>query len=118
MEDDVTDSSLLVLERIHHYRDTIRGYHVEIDGEKVGSIRDDQTVGFEVDPGQHSVRLKLMCIASPVYLAEVAPGGETHLRCGPNGGIAQAWRLFLAPRTAIFLEGSDDPEAGAEPAEG
>ncbi len=110
------DSTLLVLERIHHYRDTIRSYHVEIDGERVGTIRNDKTVGFEVDPGQHSVRLRLLWIASPVYLAEVSPGGQTHLRCGPNGGITQAWRLFFAPRTAIFLHGVEDaPPIEIEP---
>lgn len=102
------DSTLLVLERIHHYRDTIRTYHVEIDGERVGRIGDDDRMGFEVEPGEHSVRLRLMWISSPTYLVNVPAGSEAHVRCGPNGGLLQAWRLFLAPATAIFIEG-DSP---------
>ena len=104
------DPTLLVIERIHHYRDTIRKYHVEIDGERVCAVRDNDHGVFEVAPGQHSVRLKLMWISSPIYLCEAIPGAETRLWCGPNGGLAQAWRLFLAPRTAIFLRGSLGPD--------
>lgn len=97
----------IVVDRIHHYRDTIRRYHVEIDGQRVGQIRDNDHVAFEVAPGQHVVRLRLLWISSPKYLVEVAPGTESWVTCGPNGGIMQAWRLFLAPATAIFINGRE-----------
>ncbi|MDG2114470.1 MAG: hypothetical protein P8N02_17895 [Actinomycetota bacterium] len=112
------DPTLLVLERIHHYRDTIRRYHVEIDGERLGQVRDDDRIAFEVDPGEHSVRLKLMWISSPTYLVDVPAGGEAYVRCGPNGGLAQAWRLFLAPTTAIFVEAGSAPDTSSDTPDG
>jgi hypothetical protein len=113
----MADSSRIVLERIHHYRDTVRAYAVTIDGEKVGTVRDEKHAEFEVEPGMRRVRLRLMWITSPALTVEVPDGGETRLRCGPNGGLLQAWRLFFAPTTAIFLEPADDAgrDTGLDP---
>lgn len=97
----------LVLERIHHYRDTIRSYQVLIENERVGQIRDDQTEHFVLRPGSYTLRLQLLWIFSPRVVVELPAGSETRMICGPNGGILQAWRLFLAPTTAIFLRFAD-----------
>ena len=101
------ETAELVLERIHHYRDTIRGYQVLIENRKVGQIRDDQTERFVLRPGSYTVRLQLLWIFSPRVVVELPAGTETRLICGPNGGILQAWRLFIAPTTAIFLRFAD-----------
>lgn len=93
----------LVLVRIHHYRDTIRSYHVLIEGQRVGQIRDDKTESFVLRPGSYTLRLQLLWIFSPKVVVELPAGSVTRMICGPNGGILQAWRLFLAPATAIFL---------------
>lgn len=93
----------LVLERIHHYRDTIRSYHVLIEGQRVGQIRDDKTESFVLRPGSYTLRLQLLWIFSPRVVVELPAGSQTRMICGPNGGILQAWRLFFAPATAIFL---------------
>ena len=104
-EDDTPDGATaeLVLERIHHYRDTIRSYQVLIENQRVGQIRDDQTEHFVLRPGSYTLRLQLLWIFSPRVVVELPAGTETRLICGPNGGILQAWRLFFAPTTAIFL---------------
>lgn len=103
--DDTPDgpTAELVLERIHHYRDTIRSYQVLIENQRVGHIRDDQTEHFVLRPGSYTLRLQLLWIFSPRVVVELPAGTETRLICGPNGGILQAWRLFFAPTTAIFL---------------
>lgn len=100
----------LVVERIHHYRDTIRNYHVEVDGERVGRVKDNDHVAFEVTPGQHTVRFKLMWISSPPLSVDIGPGEALWVRCGPNGGLLQAWRLFVSVRTAIFAEVVPPPD--------
>lgn len=111
-DDDATDAGTdapegataeLVLERIHHYRDTIRSYQVLIENQRVGQIRDDQTEHFVLRPGSYTLRLQLLWIFSPRVVVELPADTETRLICGPNGGILQAWRLFFAPTTAIFL---------------
>ena len=109
--DDTPDGATaeLVLERIHHYRDTIRSYQVLIENQRVGQIRDDQTEHFVLRPGSYTLRLQLLWIFSPRVVVELPAGTEKRLVCGPNGGILQAWRLFVAPTTAIFLRPA--PEA-------
>lgn len=106
-ERELDERSDLVLSRIHHYRDTIRGYQVQINGEFVGRVKDSQEETFTLRPGTYTVRLRLLWIFSPKVEVTLRSGGETRLVCGPNGGILQAWRLFLAPLTAIFLRPAD-----------
>ncbi|MCY4516786.1 MAG: hypothetical protein OXB99_06070 [Acidimicrobiaceae bacterium] len=98
----------LVLERIHHYRDTIRSYQVLIEGQRVGLIRDSNTESFVLRPGSYTLRLQLLWIFSPKIVVELPEGGQTRMVCGPNGGILHAWRLFFAPTTAIFLRFADE----------
>ncbi|WP_419853994.1 hypothetical protein [Candidatus Poriferisodalis sp.] len=108
--DDMPDGATaeLVLERIHHYRDTIRSYQVLIENQRVGQIRDDQTEHFVLRPGSYTLRLQLLWIFSPRVVVELPASTETRLICGPNGGILQAWRLFFAPTTAIFLRFAEE----------
>lgn len=101
--DDDGPTAELVLERIHHYRDTIRSYQVLIEGQRVGQIRDGKTESFVLRPGSYTLRLQLLWIFSPRVVVELPAGSVTRMICGPNGGILQAWRLFFAPTTAIFL---------------
>lgn len=99
----MSERSLLTINRIHHYRDTIRGYSVRVDGKSVGVVRNDKQVSFEVTPGEHSVQIRLMWIASPKISVFLDENQDLHLETGPNGGLLQAWRIYFAPRTAMFL---------------
>ena len=99
----MSERSLLTIKRIHHYRDTIRGYSVRVDGKSVGVVRNDKQVSFEVTPGEHSVQIRLMWIASPKISVFLDENQDLHLETGPSGGLLQAWRIYFAPRTAMFL---------------
>ncbi|HCB34702.1 MAG TPA: hypothetical protein DEP66_00010 [Acidimicrobiaceae bacterium] len=105
----------LVLTRVKHYRDTIRSYTVLVDGEFVGRIREGQEETFTLRPGRCTVRLKLLWIYSPKVEVDLPPAGQTRMVCGPNGGILQAWRLFVAPFTAIFLRRETAGADGEQP---
>ncbi|MED6305100.1 MAG: hypothetical protein VX685_08675 [Actinomycetota bacterium] len=100
----LTGSARLTIDRVHHYRDTVRAYQVRVDGSQVGRVKDDKSETFEIPPGIHEVRVRLMWLQSPPVELRVEAGDEVRLRTGPNGGIAQAWRIYLAPHTALFLE--------------
>lgn len=106
----------LTISRIHHYRDTIRAYTVYVDGERIGRVMDDGEQRFILSPGRRTVKIRLMWISCPTVEVPLDAGTDTRLRCGPNGGILQAWRLFFKPSTAIFIERDD--EAGGAPADG
>ena len=79
---------------------------MRVDGKSVGVVKDDKQVSFEVTPGEHSVQISLMWIASPKISVSLEEGQDLHLETGPNGGLLQAWRIYFAPRTAMFLRAS------------
>ena len=103
----LTGSARLTIDRVHHYRDTVRAYQVRVDGDQIGRVRDDKSETFEIQPGIHEVRVRLMWLQSPAVELRVEAGDEVRLRTGPNGGIMQAWRIYVAPHTALFLEPTD-----------
>ncbi|HAF68937.1 MAG TPA: hypothetical protein DCL16_07425 [Acidimicrobiaceae bacterium] len=103
----LTDQARITIDRINHYRDTVRAYQVKIDGQVAGRIKDSKQETFEISPGTHQIRVRLMWLQSPSVQVHLEEGDEVRLRTGPNGGILQAWRIYFAPHTAMFLEESD-----------
>ena len=55
----------VTIERIHHYRDTVRAYQVRIDGDAVGKVKDEKELTLEVAPGTHHLRERLNWLLSP-----------------------------------------------------
>lgn len=100
----LTNQARITIDRITHYRDTVRAYQVKIDGQVAGRIKDGKQATFEVSPGIHQVRVRLMWLQSPAVEVRLEEGKEITLRTGPNGGLLQAWRIYFAPHTAMFLE--------------
>lgn len=108
----MAETTHIVVDRIHHYRDTIRPYKIVIDGEVVAKVMDSKRTEIPVDPGIRTVQVKLMWISSRPVQVDVPAGQTTWLRTGPSGGIFQAWRLFLTPRDNMFIEVITEAEAG------
>ena len=77
---------------------------MRVDGNLVGRVKDEKSETFEIEPGIHEVRVRLLWLQSPPVELRVEAGDEVLLRTGPNGGIMQAWRIYFAPHTAMFLE--------------
>ncbi|MCH2634721.1 MAG: hypothetical protein MKZ67_02135 [Acidimicrobiales bacterium] len=100
----MADPARITIDRINHYRDTVRAYQVKIDGQVFGRVKDGKQQTFEVSPGAHQVRMRLLWLQSPPVDVQLEEGSEVRLRTGPNGGILQAWRIYFAPHTAMFLE--------------
>jgi hypothetical protein len=108
----MAENTFIVIDRIHHYRDTIRPYKVVIDGEVAAKVMDSKRTEISVRPGIRTIQVKLMWISSRVMQVDVPAGQTTWLRTGPSGGILQAWRLFLTPRDNMFIEAITEAEAG------
>ena len=100
----LTGQARITIDRINHYRDTVRAYQVKIDGQVAGRVKDGKQETFEISPGTHQVRVRLMWLQSPTVEVHLEEGTEATLRTGPNGGLLQAWRIYFAPHTAMFLE--------------
>jgi hypothetical protein len=68
------------IQRAHAFRDRFSTYRVYIDGEKVGTIKDNSEVEFEVSPGQHQVQLRGAYGArGKAATVNVPEGGSSHL---------------------------------------
>jgi hypothetical protein len=96
--------------------DVRRQYRVLIDGAEVGRVGDGQSVEFDVQPGDHTIRLKIDTTGSPelsfsagegdtvsfsCYSASATPSGQYGL-----GHLASLLRVALSKDKAIVLERS------------
>jgi len=89
------------------FRDRLRRYQVLVDNQKVGDLAWGEQKGFPVEPGSHTVRIKVDWAGSN-ELTVTAPDGEAvELRCGPGGStFFGMWTVFYAPQRYIELRRS------------
>ncbi|WJY18106.1 hypothetical protein QQS45_10800 [Alteriqipengyuania flavescens] len=79
------------------WRDLLRAYCVEVDGEDVGKVRRGETFRVDLPAGSHSVRLKIDWCSSQTI--EVDGEADTLLHCAP-GGTA----LTALPDIMVFTD--------------
>jgi hypothetical protein len=91
------------------YRDSLRAYQVEIDGQRVGHIRPGQTKDFPVFAGEHGVRLAVDWCSSTTRVVRLGPGQWTQFVCRPNGWFFEFWRIFYRASEYITLEQASGP---------
>jgi len=73
--------ALIHLERRPAWSDRWQAYHVFIDAKDVGPIRQRESHDYEVQPGQHTVRLRIAWGSSPSLSLDVAAGSTRKLVC-------------------------------------
>ncbi len=102
-------SGSIVIDREHaRRRDRLRKYTVLLDGDSAGAIQDGQSETFSVEPGSHSVRLKLDWTRSETVNVTVLEGSVVNLKCGPRGGsFTLLPDVLLRPGSYLRLEASD-----------
>ena len=64
--------------------DRFRAYGVNIDGEKVGSVRNGETAQFRLPPGNHSVELRIDWTGSELLTFDVGPGDQVYVNVSRN----------------------------------
>jgi hypothetical protein len=74
----------VVLHRRSAFVDRFRSYAVIIDGDKRGTIKNDECVEFDVPSGAHSLRLSIDWCRSNVIEFEADPDQPTKLVCRSN----------------------------------
>jgi hypothetical protein len=68
------------IQRAHAFRDRLNAYSVYIDGKKVGKVRDNSEVEFEVSPGQRQVQMRVpIWTRGKAITVNVPEGGSSHL---------------------------------------
>ena len=84
------------------YRDRLAGYKVMLDGVVVGSVRNGQTVRFDLAPGAHRLRIRVAGKYSPELALSVGVGDTATLECRPAGSTASALYQSIFRRDAYI----------------
>ena len=75
------------------WRDRAKAYRVLIDGVEAARIGDGETAHLPVEPGNHSLRLRVDWSGSRELTFTLGDGQEVGFSCRPNTGLA-IWLLF------------------------
>jgi hypothetical protein len=67
------------------WRDRARKYKVLIDHSVVGRLAQGETLAYALQPGKHSVQIKIDWLSSPKIDCSVEVDQAVHLVCGPGG---------------------------------
>ena len=51
--------SKLIIKRVSEWKNKMRDIRIYLDGNKIGTIRNGEIKGFEIEPGQHSLKAKI-----------------------------------------------------------
>ena len=105
-------SHLVITRPGHHYRDAVRSYLLEVDGEDAGSIRAGQTVTLEVPAGSHKVRASIDWTGSPAVIVDARPGAQVRLLVEPAGSAFSALFQIFKPMSYLKFRVQDETPSG------
>jgi hypothetical protein len=87
------------------WRDRARKYKVLVDAREIGTVADGETQEFRLEPGEHSLRLKLDWAGSATVPLTLAAGEVAAFQCRPGGRSWSAlWQSIFARKRYIVLE--------------
>ena len=77
--------SKMIIKRVaSNWQDKLRDYIVLVDGKKIANVSNGSEVEFEVEPGKHTVQLKIDWCYSPEFDVMVSANESVGFECGPN----------------------------------
>ena len=92
--------AVLRLTRESVFANSLAKFSVAIDGKKVGTIADGDIVEFTLDPGSHSLRVRMNWTGSPSLTFSVDEGETLNYTCRP-AGTNPMLALFYLVRSVI-----------------
>lgn len=105
-------SHLVITRPGHYYRDAVRSYLLEVDGEDAGSIKAGETVILEVPAGSHKVRASIDWTGSPAVIVDARPGAQIRLLVGPAGSALSALLQIFKPMSYLKLSVQEETPPG------
>ena len=89
------------------YGSILRGLEVMLDGAPLGKIRMMRFGQFRIEPGAHTMHVRIEKQRSPELTFEIADGETKRFNCRYNPGIqssVSAFRGLIKPDDAFILE--------------
>lgn len=80
------------------WRDGLRRYRIQVDGEEIGKVRGGDEVAVTVAPGRHSIRARIDWTGSPDVDVDVAAGEHVVLTVEPAGSSLRLDQVFGSDR--------------------
>jgi len=101
-------SSVVKIMRKKKWGDSFRFYEVILDGRNVGVIFASQSISVPVDPGHHSLKMKIDWFGSEEINFNIGSGEEITFECEPRhpivGALLMPYHLIFEPNNWILLQ--------------
>jgi len=98
-------TATICLTRLRTYVDSLRAYNVFIDGIDAGRIRQGTAQTYNVQPGHHTVILRVDWLRSPDISVDCAADDVVRLVCSGQPQLLQAFIAgYSTPHWYIILQ--------------
>lgn len=99
-----TSTGQLVINRpAGHYRDAIRAYLIEVDGEERGALAPGDSLVIEVPAGSRTIQANIDWTGSPRLTVDVRAGARITMVVEPGGSAFTALFQLFKPRSYLKL---------------
>jgi hypothetical protein len=99
----------LVVRRADRYADQLGQYRVIVDGREIGRVANGESTSFQVDPGKHTIQLRIQWCASPPLEFESTPGATVVVECSaPDADLFVLWRTLFRRKRYISVSLATD----------
>lgn len=108
----MTENATIVLQRVSAWSSRLRKFKVELDGDLLGTIANDEQKRFTVASGHHVVQVKCDWNSSRKVSIDLSPGEALHLRCGAPvvSDLKGQLKGLVSPAESLELERIDPVE--------
>jgi hypothetical protein len=90
------------------YTDRARAYKVLVDGEERGTVKHGEGVEIQVEPGSHTVQMKIDWAGSRTHEINLGEGDRAEFVCAPNASpLTAVFYAFFKRSDYIRFERSD-----------
>lgn len=89
----------LTISRESAFADRLRAYAVMLDGKKIGDLGNGETKSFVIEPGQHTLALKIDWCGSPVLAFTASDNTVAFFRASTN---LKGIKIFFAIWYVLF----------------
>jgi hypothetical protein len=103
----MSSGEIEITRRADGWTDRLRSYAVFVDGDRVGTVARGTSWSATLDPGAHTVQLRLDYCQSPTVSVEVVEGETARLSCFARSPLAALYYSTIGRKRYIGLERSD-----------
>lgn len=94
-------ATTIVVSRPSAWFNRKQAYKIYFNGKEVGSVKNDSSEAFEVEPGAYTVKSQLHWMSSPEYNVTVAEGEKVYIKV--SNGMKLILPFYILMLIGLFL---------------